>query len=129
MNKKIGAVLLLALSCTHAMAEWIKVSSTEQAMIYMDIEAAQKGGGHVMVWMLRDFSSPRNGLGGAYLSTKDLMEIDCSNRRIRRNYTSDHPQRMGGGAFVSSDHGPMSWNDIVPNTIVKRVADIACVRP
>ncbi len=63
---------------------------------------------------------------GAYLSSKDQIELDCRGRRARRTYSSDHPQPMGQGALLHSEYGPMSWNDALPGTILGRVVDIAC---
>jgi hypothetical protein len=130
MNKRLLVSLLLTMSCGHVMAEWVKISSSEQSVFYMDTAVSKKVGDNVMIWLLRDHTSLRHGESGPYLSSKDQIEVDCRRMRIRRVYSSDHPQPMGGGNFVHSEHGPMSWNDASPNTIIKRIVDVACsMRP
>lgn len=129
MVKKLIFLLLLAVTGGHAMAEWVKLSHVEQSVFYMDSAVSKKAGDRVMVWILRDHAGLRFGPSGAYLSSKDEIEVDCPGRRLRRIYSSDHPQAMGAGKFVHSEHGPMSWNDAPPNTIGSRIVNVACRRP
>jgi hypothetical protein len=68
----------------------------------------------------------RQGPGGVYVSSKDQIEVDCAGRRIRRLYSSDHPQPMGAGKAVHFEHGPMSWNFATPNSIASRMVNVAC---
>ena len=126
MNSKLFWSLLLTLSCSPVMAEWVKISTSEKSVIYMDSSISQRVGSNVMIWLLRDHTSVQYAGSEPFLSSKDQVEVDCQGRRIRRMYSSDHPQHMGKGNFVHSEHGPMSWNPAAPNTIVKRIVDIAC---
>lgn len=128
MNKLILA-LLLAASGGPAMATWLKIASNEQSVFYLDSEVSEKVGANVMIWVVRDHRKTQYHGATPYLSSKDQIEVDCGGRRIRRVYSSDHPQRMGEGKFVYSEHGPMSWNFVAPNTVVKRIANIACMLP
>jgi hypothetical protein len=127
MKNRLLISLFLALGCGHAMAEWIKISSSEQSIFYMDSAVSQKVGDNVMVWLLRDHTTLRYGDSGPYQSSKDQIEVDCRRMRIRRVYSSDHPRHMGQGNYVHSEHGPMSWNDATPNTISRRIVDVACM--
>ena len=129
MNKHLLLPLLLALGCGPALADWVRISTSETSVFYIDSAIPPKVGANVMVWILRDHSAPQVGAGGPFASSKDQIEIDCAGRRVRRIYSSDHPQAMGQGKMVHSEHGPMSWNLASPNTIVKRIVDMACVHP
>lgn len=126
MNKKLVLSLLLALNCSQVMAEWVKISTSEKSVFYMDSSISKKVGSNVMIWLLRDHTSPQYDGTVLTLSSKDQIEVDCNGRRIRRIFSSSHPQRMGEGEPVHSEHGPMSWNDASPNTLAKRIVDIAC---
>jgi|GEM_PF-1947979 len=106
------ALLLLALSAGPAWADWLKVASTEHDDFYLSTEQSEKYGANITVWVLRDHLAVRYGKNGAYQSSKDQMEVDCRQRRIRLLYSSDHPKAMGEGRFIDSNHGPMSWNDV-----------------
>ncbi len=122
------AALLLALSPAWALADWVKVSASEQSVYYVDADISKKVDGIVAVWVLRDHRQPQMAPHGAVLSSKDQLEVDCRGRRVRRAYASDHPQPMGRGAALRYEYGPMSWNDALPGTIMSRVVDIACMR-
>jgi hypothetical protein len=126
MRNKICLSLLLAISCSPVMADWVKIATSEKSVIYLDSSISPRVGANVTIWLLRDHTSPQNDGAGSILSSKDQIEVDCQGRRIRRMYSSDHPLPMGKGPMVHSEHGPMSWNDAAPKTIVKRIVDIAC---
>jgi hypothetical protein len=129
MTNKLFLSLLLTLGCGPVLAEWLKLASNEQSVFYLDSPVPPKVGANVMIWVLRDHSGVQYSDGGSYLSSKDQIEVDCGQSRIRRIYSSDHPQHMGGGKFVHSEHGPMSWNAISPKTIIKRITTVACLQP
>lgn len=121
-------MLLVAVTCGPAAADWVKVTSNEESVFYLDSSVSKKVGANVMIWVLRDHTSTRYGAAGPYLSSKDQIEVDCSAGRIRKIYSADHPQPMGLGKFVHSEHGPMSWNVASPGSIIKRIVNIACMR-
>jgi hypothetical protein len=120
--------LLLLLACGHTMADWVRVSSNERSVFYLDSSISKKVEGHIMIKMVRDHLSVQVDRSAPYLSSKDELEVDCVGERVRRIYTSDHPQAMGGGKPVYTEHGPMSWNRASPNTIIKRIVEITCAR-
>lgn len=129
MNKRVLLPLLWALVCGPVLADWVRISSSETSVFYIDSAISPKVGANVMVWVLRDHTTPQMGLGGPYASSKDQIEIDCAARRVRRIYASEHPEPMGKGKMVHSEHGPMSWNTVAPNTIMNRVVDTGCMHP
>jgi hypothetical protein len=126
MLKTILMSVLLMAGSSQVMAEWVKISRNEQSVFYINTPIQKKAGSNVMIWILRDHTELRHGPAGPYLSSKDQIEVDCAGRRIRRMYSSDHPQAMGAGKLVHYEHGPMSWNFATPHTIASRMVDIAC---
>ena len=129
MNKRVLLTLLLAWGCGPVMADWVRISTSETSVFYIDSAISPKVGANVMVWILRDHNTPQVGADGPFASSKDQIEIDCEGRRVRRIYASDHAEPMGKGKMVHSEHGPMSWNAVAPNTIMRRVVDTACMHP
>lgn len=123
-----GMVLLLTVFASPVRAEWLKVASTDQDVFYLGTEESEKFGANIMVWVLRDHVGVRYGTHGAYRSSKDQIEVDCQQRRIRLIYSSDHPEPMGRGKFIHSEHGPMSWNAVDPRSTLNRIVNVACVR-
>lgn len=129
MIKKYVVWGLLALGCSLAQAEWVKVASTETSAFYLDTAMSKKVAGTLMIWILREHTSPRMAPEGRYRSSKDQLEIDCKGRRVRLIYTSDHPDLLGEGKQVHFQHGPMSWNDVAQNPVFSRIVNIACSAP
>lgn len=129
MQKNLFVFCLLALCAWSAKADWVKISSSEKSVYYLDPAASKRVGANVTIVLLRDHTSPQYDGPQPYLSSKDEIEVDCNGRRIRRIYSSDHPLKMGEGKMVHSEHGPMSWNAAAPGTIVNRIVNIACMRP
>jgi hypothetical protein len=123
---RILASLLLTIVSISANANWVKIASNEQSIFYLDPAISPKFGNNITIWVLRDHNSSQLGESGPFLSSKDQIEVDCGHQRIRRIYSSDHPQRMGVGEFIHSEHGPMSWNPVMPNTVLKRIFDFVC---
>jgi hypothetical protein len=126
MCYRILAPLLWLLVSIPAHANWVKIASNEQSIFYLDPAISPKFENNITIWVLRDHNSSQLGENGAFLSSKDQIELDCGRQRIRRIYSSDHPKHMGVGPFVHSEHGPMSWNAVMPNTVLKRIFDFVC---
>ena len=127
--KKYAVWLFLALTCGLVQAEWVKVASTETSVFYLDTSMSKKVAGTLMIWILREHTSPRMAPEGLYRSSKDQLEIDCKGRRVRLIYTSDHPDLLGEGKQVHFQHGPMRWNDVAQNPVFSRIVNIACSAP
>lgn len=129
MKKRLLLAILWALACNPVLADWVRISTSETSVFYIDSAIPPKVRANVMVWILRDHTTPQVGAGGPFASSKDQIEVDCSARRVRRIYASDHSEPMGKGKMVHSEHGPMSWNAVLPDTIMRRVVDTACMHP
>lgn len=129
MRKTWLVSLCLAASAAPALAEWVKVADSEGSTFYLETPLPKKVGKNVMLLVLRDHSTLRFNAGLPYRSSKDQLEADCFGRRIRRLYASDHVQAMGEGAPVRFEHGPMSWNDVQPNTVLAQIVDLVCKAP
>ena len=110
------------------MADWVKLSHDEQTVFYIESKASKRDGDHVMIATLRDYAAARVDRARPYRSTRDEFEVDCGAKRIRRGYTADHAQGMGKGAVVHSEYGPLSWNFAPPNTVLRRIVDVACAQ-
>jgi hypothetical protein len=123
----LSMVLSMALlSGQPAHADWVRVSSSQQSVFYVDSQKSPRVRNNVMVWVLRDHKGLQAGSALMARSSKDQIEVDCVGRRIRRIYSSDHGRPMGKGPMLHSEHGPMSWNAAPPNSTVSRIVDVAC---
>lgn len=118
--------LLLMLAPAHSRADWVRVSTSQQSVFYLDSVKSPRVGNNVMVWVLRDHKMLQLGQDMAVRSSRDQIEIDCAGLRVRRVYSSDHLRPMGQGPMVHSEHGPMSWNTVTANSTMRRIVDVAC---
>jgi len=120
------SVMALVLGCLPAQADWVRVSTSQQSVFYVDSQKSPRVGDNVMIWVLRDHKAMQPGQAILVRSSKDQIEVDCVGRRIRRIFSSDHGRPMGKGPMVHSEHGPMSWNAAPSNSTVSRIVDVAC---
>ena len=118
--------LALALASWQARADWVRVSSSQQSVFYIDSKKSPRVGDNVMIWVLRNHKAMQASQSLMVRSSKDQIEVDCAGRRIRRIFSSDHGRPMGEGPMLHSEHGPMSWNGVPPNSTVSRIVDVAC---
>jgi hypothetical protein len=119
--------LILAAAWGHAMAAWVKVAESSGSTVYLDPAVSKKVGDNIMVWLLRDHHEMRFGTGGPYL----VVARPGGGRLPRRagcgaSMRPTTPSRWAKGKFVASEHGPMSWNDAQPRSIMGRVVELAC---
>jgi hypothetical protein len=121
-----ATTIVLALGSWQARADWVRVSASQQSFFYIDSQKSQRVGDNVMIWVLRDHKAMQASQSLMVRSSRDQIEVDCVARRIRRIFSSDHGRPMGKGPMVHSEHGPMSWNTVPPNSTVSRIVDVAC---
>ena len=120
------AAVALGLASWQVRADWVRVSSSQQSVFYIDSQKSPRVGDNVMIWVLRNHKAMQASQSLMVRSSKDQIEVDCAGRRIRRIFSSDHGRPMGEGPMLHSEHGPMSWNGVPPNSTVSRIVDVAC---
>lgn len=123
---RVLCAVMLALGSWQVHAGWVRVSTSQQSVFYIDAQKSPRVGDNVMIWVLRDHKVLQAGQALMVRSSKDQIEVDCAGRRIRRVFSSDHGRPMGKGPMLHSEHGPMSWNGAPPNSTVSRIVDVAC---
>ena len=87
----------LALASWQARADWVRVSSSQQSVFYIDSKKSPRVGDNVMIWVLRNHKAMQASQSLMVRSSKDQIEVDCAGRRIRRIFSSDHGRPMGEG--------------------------------
>ncbi len=122
MKKTMLMMLLTAIS-TGAMAEWVKVSETDSANIYVDSETIRKDGNLRKVWQIRDLIQ-RDKTGK--MSVRTFNEYDCKEGRTRILSGSDHSEPMGSGRVLAAGSGHNDWDYLAPGTSGATILKFVC---
>lgn len=124
MKALLGA-LMLVLSLPAA-AEWVKVTATNDATIYLDPATILKEGNVRKVWLVQDLK--QKGKRGE-MSRRVLSEYDCKDKRHRMLAISEHSAPMGGGQKLVAGDEADQWGPIPPGTTAAAVSRIVCEKP
>jgi len=128
MHKAI-LMMLLTIVSSSAMAEWVKVGTTNKYTFYADPDTIRKKGNIVKMWILFDFNSTHEGAtaGHKYLSSKSQDEFDCKEEQRKLLYFSRHSKNMGGGDVAYTCNEPeMNWSPVAPDSVGKDLWKFAC---
>lgn len=120
--------LLLATVSSHAVAEWINISTNGNgSAIYADPTTIQKSGGRTKMWVLFDYRKAIIESGDKIMSVKKLEEYDCNKSQARLLYISKHSGRFTESKVVYVNDIPYNeWMPVVPGSISADLWRYAC---
>lgn len=113
MRKSIFFLIMLYSVC--ASGKWLNISETPQAKFYIDDDTLKKIPNGWRFWELTDYKSKQIAGTIKYQSTKELMEIDCDQDRIRSIAFSAYEGPFGSN-FLIGDEKQNNWSFIAPET-------------
>ena len=121
MKKLLFVCLLVATS--SALAEWIKLSSNDDANVYIDPTTLRKDGNLRKVWQLNDeIKAGRDGT----MSSRILWEYDCIGERVRMISATGHSGPMATGKKLYTVYKTSDWRDIAPETMGQNGLKVVC---
>jgi len=124
---KAVPILLLAVSSNSAMADWVKVGSSETGTLYVDPSTIRDTGGVARMWTLNDYVAlQRLDQREPFKSVKMEYEYDCKNERSRLLYFTSHPESMAEGAALDFNVAPGAWTANSPGSGLEMLWKIAC---
>ena len=126
MTKRLLMGLILVMTATAAMAEWTRVDSSDEFILYVDRATIIRNGHLVKMWGLSDFKRVQTVSGYSYLSEKTELEIDCKEVRLRMVAFTWFDEQMGNGKVVNLSGGGGKWDPIHPDSIGETLWEIAC---
>jgi hypothetical protein len=124
--RRILFVLLLTFICNAAMADWTPVTSNDSLTAYADPKTIRQTGNIVSMWGLIQINSADIYNGSPYISTKTLVEYNCSEMTKRLTFVSYHSGIMGGGNTVGSESNKLNWAPVDPGSAYELLWKIAC---
>ncbi len=106
---------------------WDAVTTSERGQFYIDPTSVRKVDGTVRFKTLLDYAKPQMTHNGkAFRSALSHMEIDCKSDLGRIVKMSYHTGVIGGGQLVETQGMVQDWQDIAPDSPVRRMAQRVC---
>jgi hypothetical protein len=120
--------LMALLNVGQAEAEWVDIGSkSEQGLtVYFDPDTVHSSGDVVTLWALFDYKTIQSIVGGPWLSSKAQRQFDCVENRVRLLGYMTFTGNMGSGDPVFSNSQESKWERIAPDSIDRRLSEVAC---
>lgn len=123
--KKFIFTLLMFLSYS-AWAEWVLVSESTNAQLYIDPATIRREGTLRKYWKLTNLKV-RDKDGDMSWRTRD--ETDCKEERERfTSMTTFSESMLGGRVTRTADFPNNEWSDIAPGTVMATVMRYVCAK-
>ncbi len=121
-----GVWLALPVSAQPSL-NWQAITATERGQFYIDPASVRRSDNVVRVKTLLDYKlSQTTHNGKAFRSAVSLMEIDCNADAGRIVEMSYFPSAMMGGPRVETQGMIQDWQNISPESPVRRIANRVC---
>ena len=126
--KRLLATTLLSLVCCAANAEWVLVSVSPNSgdKYYADPTTIKRTGDVVRIWGLTEYAKSGVVGGKTYLSSKEYLQFDCSERTQQMLQFSLFAALAGGGKIVGSDNQPYDKLFLPPKSQGELMLNYAC---
>jgi len=106
---------------------WEPITASERGQFYIDPTSVRKVDGVVRLRTLLDYAQPQMTHNGkAFRSALSQMEIDCKGDMGRIVKMTYHTGLMAGGQLVETQGMIQDWQDIAPESPVRRMAKRVC---
>jgi len=124
-------LLIVPLSVGPLYAEWLNVGGkVERGLtvytVYVDTDSILRQGDIVTVWALFDYMSIQSIVGGPWLSSKARRAYDCVKQRVRLLGYMTFTGNMGSGEVVFSNADQSAWEPLAPDSMDRKVWEVAC---
>lgn len=125
---RIILMLILVVLSSSAMAEWIKIGSSNNLTAYAEPSTIRKAGNRVKMWSMYDFDTAKihTDTGKPYMSARGQTEFDCKEEQYRTLSFTLRSENMDRGEVVFTSSEIHNWNPIAPRSIDETLWKIAC---
>ena len=128
--KKLFPLLLLFISAT-ASADWVKINGLADTSPekFIDTNAIRQSGPMNTMRRVWEITHLAKGASDKVLSTKNYMEYDCKDRRVRvleENSFSEYLAQGENLTVTGQDNKPSNWSDIGKGSISEIIFNRVC---
>jgi hypothetical protein len=124
--KQLILITFLVLNQGTAYADWLPFGTTEDGVIYIDLDNIRRKGNVVKIWTLTDEKSEQPKNGQSYLSTQLHHQYDCEEETVRFLAMFYRSEKMGEGKLVHSITTASEWMPIPPNGLLRDLLRMVC---
>ena len=126
LQRLLGFGLSLCILSSQA-ADWVSIGMTDNVVFGID-RASLEHDGHVRrVWSMLDYRQPqKNSQGKSYLSSRMLLEIDCSQKQARSRSLAIYSGAHLSGDTLTSEGVVAEWQAVPPSSPVFTIMRHVC---
>jgi len=126
MKRAVMGVLLVCATGT-ALADWVRIRSDGTVTVLADSGSLSRSGDIAAMWSMINHAKPRKTDDGEeYLSSRQHMEYDCTDRLSRRLEFDRYSDLSGLGRAVYSNKNASAWSPVTPGSVAGELFKFAC---
>lgn len=126
MKSAVIGVLLVCATST-ALAEWVRIRSDGAVTVLADSGSVSRSGDMATMWSMINYTTPRKTEEGEeYLSSRQRLEYDCTDKLSRRLEFDRYSDLSGLGRAVYSNKNGSAWNPVAPGSVAGELFKFAC---
>ena len=126
MKSAVIGVLLVCVSGT-ALADWVRIRGDGTVTVLADSGSVSRSGDIATMWSMINYTKPRKTDDGEeYLSSRQRMEYDCTDKLSRRLEFDRYSDLSGLGRAVYSNKNASAWSAVAPGTVAGELFRFAC---
>ena len=126
MKSAVMGVLLVCATGT-ALADWVRIRSDGTVSVLADSGSVSRSGDMATMWSMINYTTPRKTDDGEeYLSSRQRLEYDCTDKLSRRLEFDRYSDLSGLGRAVYSNKNASAWNPVTPGSVAGELFRFAC---
>ena len=126
MKSAVIGVLLVCATGT-ALADWVRIRSDGAVTVLADSASVSRSGDMATMWSMINYTTPRKtDEGEDYLSSRQRLEYDCTDKLSRRLEFDRYSDLSGLGRAVYSNKNASTWSPVAPGSVVGELFRFAC---
>ena len=126
MKSAVIGVLLVCATGT-ALADWVRIRSDGAVTVLADSASVARSGDMATMWSMINYAKPRKTDDGEdYLSSRQRLEYDCTDKLSRRLEFDRYSDLSGLGRAVYSNKNASTWSPVAPGSVVGELFRFAC---
>ena len=126
MKRAVMGVLLVCATGT-ALADWVRIRSDGTVTVLADSGSVSRSGDMATMWSMINYTTPRKTDDGEdYLSSRQRLEYDCTDKLSRRLEFDRYSDLSGLGRAVYSNKNASAWSPVTPGSVAGELFKFAC---
>jgi hypothetical protein len=121
----IGAMLVCATGA--ALADWVRIRGDASVTVLADSGSVSRSGDMATMWSMINYTKSRKTAEGEeFMSSRQRMEYDCTDKLSRRLEFDRYSDLSGLGRAVYSNKNASAWTPVAPGSVVGELFRFAC---